>query len=102
MRNFAPMTRRKRSPRWAESRADDERAAGIPDREPIIDTRDVVLMDLSKHGGKRWQIEPRLGYTSCRLRDMDTDAVECVGTMKQCLRWMSRQVAHRLGARGLQ
>lgn len=96
------MTHRKRSPRWAADRADYERSIGIPDREPITDLRDVVPMDLSKHGGKRWQIEPRLGYTSCRVRDMDTEAVECVGTMKQCLRWMSRQVAHRLGARGLQ
>jgi hypothetical protein len=96
------MHHRKRSARWADDRADHERSIGIPDRDPIVDTRDVVPMDLSRHGGKRWQIEPRLGYTSCRVRDMDTEAVECVGTMKQCLRWMSRQVAHRLGARALQ
>lgn len=59
-------------------------------------------MDLSRHGGKRWQIEPRLGYTSCRVRDLDTGVVEYAGTMKQCLRWLSRQVVHRLGARNLQ
>lgn len=91
-----------RSPRWAQDRADYERSIGIPDREPIVDDRDVVPMDLSLHGGKRWQIEPRLGYTSCRVRDLDTEAVEFTGTMKQCLRWLSRQVVHRLGARNLQ
>jgi hypothetical protein len=96
------MHHRKRSARWAEDRADYERSIGIPDREPIVDTRDVVPMDLRQHGGKNWQIEPRLGYTGCRVRDVETEAVEYAGTMKQCLRWLSRQLVHRLGARRLQ
>lgn len=82
--------------------AEHERSIGIPDREPINDTRDVIPLDLRKHGGKHWQIEPRLGYTSCRLRDMETGTVEFCGTMKQCLREVSRVLAHRLGARSLQ
>jgi hypothetical protein len=92
---------RKRSARLAADRADYERSIGIADREPIVDTRNVVPMDLRQHGGKHWQIEPRLGYTGCRVRDVETEAVEYAGTMKQCLRWLSRQLVHRLGARRL-
>jgi hypothetical protein len=92
----------KRPLRWAEHRADYERSIGIPDREPIIDERDVIPLDLRHHGGREWQIEPRLGYTSCRLRDMETGEVEYCGTLKQCLRWLSRQVPHHLGSRALQ
>lgn len=88
--------------RSALDRADYERSIGVPDREPICDDRDVIPLDLRKHGGKNWQIEPRLGYTSCRLRDMDSGAVEFCGTMKQCLREVSRVLVHRLGARNLQ
>lgn len=88
--------------RSAIDRADHERDLGIPDREPIHDDREVITIDLRTHGGKHWQIEPRLGYTSCRVRDMETLAVVYAGTAKQCPRWMSREVAHRLGARNLQ
>ena len=82
--------------------AGHERAEGIPDREPLYDLRDVVPMDLRTHGGRHWQIEPRLGYTSCRVRDLEADQVDYCGTMKQCLRWISGELAHRLGARNLQ
>lgn len=92
----------RRTLRSAIDRADYERAIGIPDREPITDGRDVIPLDLRKHGGKNWQIEPRLGYTSCRLRDMESGTVEFCGTMKQCLREVSRVLAHRLGARNYQ
>jgi hypothetical protein len=91
-----------RTLRSAMDAADHERAIGIPDREPISDDREVIPMDLRTHGGKNWQIEPRLGYTSCRLRDMETGAVDYCGTMKQCLREVSRVLAHRLGGRNLQ
>jgi hypothetical protein len=88
--------------RSATDRANHERSLGIPDREPITDSREVIMLDLRTHGGKHWQIEPRLGYTSCRLRDVDSGAVEFCGTMKQCLREVSRVLARRLGSRGLQ
>ena len=91
-----------RPPRWAEDRADHERSIGIPDRPPIIDTRQVRDFDLREDGGKHWQAEPRAGYTSYRLRDVDTGEVEMCGTMKQCLRWMSAQLVRRLGVRNLQ
>lgn len=91
-----------RTLRQAQAAADYERSIGIMDRHPISDDRDVIPLDLRSHGGKHWQIEPRLGYTACRLRDVDSGAVECAGTMKQCLREVSRVLAHRLGARGLQ
>jgi hypothetical protein len=102
LRNFAAMRIPNRSQRWAEDRADYERSIGIEDREPITDDRDVIPIDLRKHGGDWWQIEPRLGYASCRLRNMETGAVEFTGTMKQVLRHLSRRVVHRLGARNLQ
>lgn len=92
----------KRSPRWAESRADYERSIGIEDRPMPVDSRDVVTLDLRSHGGRLWRIEPRLGYTSCRLVDESTGEVEACGTMKQLLRYLSRQVPHLMGARNLQ
>jgi hypothetical protein len=92
----------RRTLRSAIDRADYERSIGIPDRPIISDDREVIPLDLRTHGGKHWQIEPRLGYTSCRLRDIETGAVDYCGTMKQCLREVSRVLAHRLGARNLQ
>ena len=87
--------------RRAIERANAERAAGIPDREPLHDDRDAIPFDLRKHGGKNWQIEPRPGYASCRLRDVDTEQVVYAGTLKQCLREVSRLLPHRLGNRNL-
>lgn len=79
-----------------------KRKNGRPAKTREKDSREVITLDLRTHGGKHWQIEPRLGYTSCRLRDVDSGAVEFCGTMKQCLREVSRVLAHRLGSRGLQ
>lgn len=87
--------------RSALDRADYERSIGVPDREPICDDRDVIPLDLRKHGGKNWQIEPRLGYTSCRLRCLETGEVAMAGTLKQVFRFLARQQPHRLGARNL-
>ena len=87
--------------KFPNRRADYERSIGIPDREPLTDDRDVIPFDLRKHGGKNWQIEPRPGYTSCRVRDRDTEQVVFAGTMKQCLRELSRLLPHRLGSRNL-
>lgn len=92
----------KRPPRRPERQADAERAAGIPDREPITDSRDAVPLDLRSHGGDEWLIEPRLGYASCRLRDVATNKVVAVGTLKQLLRFLSRQTPRRLGLRNLE
>ena len=88
-------------PRQPGRKADTERAAGIPDREPVTDSRDDVPLDLRSHGGRNWIIEPRLGYTSCRLRNVATNEVVVVGTLKQVLRFLSRHTPHRLGFRNL-
>lgn len=63
--------------RWraAELRAEAERQAGTPDREPYIDARATLMLDLSTHGGPRLRIEPRLGYISVRVIDADSGAV---------------------------
>lgn len=88
-----------RSPRWAEDRADHERAIGIEDRPPIIDTRPVHSFDFRADGGQHWQAEPRAGFVSYRLRDVETERVVYIGTLKQCLRWMSGRMVRRLGVR---
>jgi len=93
------MTIPTRGPRWAQDRADAERAAGIEDLPLLSDDRDVLPLDLRNHGGENWQIEPRLGYASCRLRNVETGEVAMVGTMKQVFRFLSRQQPHMLGAR---
>ena len=91
-----------RSPHWAEDRADYERSIGIPDRNPLIDTRPVHTFDFRADGGQHWQAEPRPGMVSYKLRDLETERVVYVGTLKQCLRWMSSRMVRRLGARNLQ
>lgn len=88
--------------RYREAQAEYERSIGIPDREPYIDRRDPVDLDMRSHGGKRWRMEPRRGYTSCRLVDVETGAVDYCGTAKQCMRYLSRHLAHVLGPRNLQ
>lgn len=91
-----------RTYRSAMDAADYERACGIPDREPFIDLRPVHTFDFRADGGKHWQAEPRAGMVSYKLRDMETERVVYVGTLKQCLRWMSGQMMRRLGLRNLQ
>lgn len=77
------------------------RQSGRPCKPKSTDDRDVIPLDLRKHGGKNWQIEPRLGYTSCRLRCLETGEVAMAGTLKQVFRFLARQQPHRLGARNL-
>ena len=64
--------------RWrnAEARAQAERDAGIPDREPQTDLRQPITLDLRSYGGKLWRIEPRRGYIACRAID-ETGTVQC-------------------------
>ena len=49
----------------AERRAQAEREAGIPDREP--DRRTTWWLDLRPVGGPWWRCEPRIGYVSYRV-----------------------------------
>ena len=80
--------------RWraAEMRADAEREAGIPDREPIIDARQPVDLDLRTWGGPHLRIEPRLGYVSGRAIDVQTGKpVDCAA-----LKTLLHRIADRL------
>ena len=63
----------------------------------------MIPLDLRTHGGKEWQIEPRIGYVSCRLRDVESGKVVICGTLKQIMRYLSGPDTRRvLGARNLQ
>ena len=57
--------------RWrnAEARAQAERDAGIPDREPATDYRQPCTIDLRGAGGPLLTLEPRLGYLAWRQRE---------------------------------
>ncbi len=84
--------------RAAEARAQAERDAGIPDREPIIDARQCIDIDLSSHGGPRLRIEPRVGYVACRMVNIDTGAVECAA-LKTLLHTLADRLPRRMGLR---
>jgi hypothetical protein len=73
--------------RWraAEARAQAERDAGIPDREPYTDTREPIQLDLTSAGGQKLLLEPRLGYVSWRARDVDTGLVLHCAALKELL-----------------
>jgi len=49
----------------AERKAQAQRDAGIPDREP--DQRATWWLDLRQVGGPWWRCEPRIGYVSYRV-----------------------------------
>ena len=82
--------------RWraAEQKAQAERDAGITDRAPMIDTRQPIILDLRSYGGELLQIEPRLGYISCRL-------IDAGGTVRDCaaLKTLLHRVADSLRRR---
>jgi hypothetical protein len=65
--------------RWraVKARAQAEREAGIPDREPLPDTRQPITLDLRSYGGQLLRIEPRLGYLACRLTDEAGNVRDC-------------------------
>ena len=56
----------------AEDRAQAERDAGIPDREPYIDGRPLIALDLSGNGGRHWVLEPVPGKLTYLARDVET------------------------------
>lgn len=60
----------------AERRAQAERDAGIPDREP--DQRTTWWLDLRQVGGQWWRCEPRIGYVGYLVySEPDGDRVMC-------------------------
>ncbi len=97
------MQRRKKSQRhvnaararWraAEARAEAEREAGIPDREPIIDNRDPFTLPFKARGWRDVVIEPRLGYlTKWRAVDFKTREVLHSAALKELLHWCADQL----------
>lgn len=65
--------------RWrnAEARAQAERDAGIPDREPVTDYRQPCTIDLRGAGGPLLTLEPRLGYLAWRQLDKSGQVTDC-------------------------
>jgi len=86
--------------RWraAESRAAIERDAGIPDREPYVDARQPITLDLRSYGGQRLRIEPRLGYHACRAIG-DTGEVVACAAMKALLHQIADSLPRTLAPR---
>ena len=89
--------------RWraAEERAQAERDAGIPDDPMPSDCRDVVTLDLRSWGGKRWRIEPRLGYVSGRAINEETGEVEHCAAIKELLRLIARDTVRMMSPRSM-
>lgn len=85
--------------RWREHRAQAERDAGIPDREPMTDCRQPLELDLTSYGGPRLRIEPRLGYIACRVIDVSTGEVVQCAAMKTALHRIADSLPRTLGAR---
>jgi hypothetical protein len=86
--------------RWraAEYRADIERDAGIPDREPYVDARQPITLDLRSYGGQRLRIEPRLGYHACRAIGDAGEVVACAA-MKALLHQIADSLPRTLAPR---
>ncbi len=65
--------------RWraAGQRAQAERDAGIHDREPIVDARQPIEIDLRSYGGDLLCIEPRVGYVAVRVLDGSGSVLHC-------------------------
>jgi hypothetical protein len=86
--------------RWraAERRAQAEREAGIPDREPERDVRQPITLDLRSAGGELLTIEPRAGYIGWRLRDESGAVKECAA-LKTLLHRIADGLPRTLSAR---
>lgn len=83
----------------ASARAQEQRDAGIPDRAAPADSRRPFELDLRCAGGRRWRIEPRLGYVSWRVIDADAGTVEHCAALKQALHWIADTTPRMLAAR---
>ena len=86
--------------RWraAELRAQAERDAGIPDREPYFDARQPIDLDLRSYGGPWLHIEPRIGYVSVRVLDETGAVVQCAA-LKTALHRIADALPRTLSAR---
>lgn len=88
--------------RWREERAQAERDAGIPDREPVIDARQPFLLPLSHFGFRDLWIEPRLGRVAWRALDAQTREVVHCAASKELLRWAAKETPRLLAVSNFQ
>jgi hypothetical protein len=85
--------------RWRAERAQAERDAGIPDREPEADAREPFDLPLKRAGFRDLRIEPRLGYVAWRAVDTDSGEVLRCAALKELLRWAASETPRMLAAR---
>ncbi len=85
--------------RWRAEKAQAERDAGIPDREPLQDCRDTFILDLTRWGGKRLRIEPRVGYIACRVYDDETGELKDCAALKTALHNIANGLPRTLSVR---
>jgi hypothetical protein len=88
--------------RWraAEQRAQAERDAGIRDRDPYIDARQPITIDLRSYGGQLLHIEPRAGYIAVRVLDESGAVVQCAA-LKTALHRIADDLPRTLAPRNL-
>ena len=60
------------------------------------DGRRIIPFDLRPAGGGNYEVVPIAGLTKWTLRDAETHEEKTRGTMKQILRWLSRDTVHML------
>ncbi len=89
--------------RWraAEGRAQADRDAGMPDREPYTDARQPFTLDLRSAGGELVTFEPRRGYISWRQLDEAGNVTACAA-LKTLLHSLADSLPPTMGARRLQ
>ena len=85
--------------RWRVDKAQAERDAGIPDEPMPADFRQPFDLPLKHAGWKDVRAEPRIGYVSWRLVDIETGEVLHCAAMKELMRWIARRVPRMLAAR---
>ena len=86
---------RSRQAQWAR---DD----GIPDREPIEDTRAAFDLPLKAAGYFDLLIQPRLGYVSWRAIDKATGTVLHCAALKELLHWIADRVPRYMALRNFE
>ena len=85
-----------------ERRAQWERDDGIPDREPLTDTREAFTLDLAAAGFCDMRIEPRIGYVAWRAVDVATGEVLHCAALKELLHWIADRLPRKMAMRNYQ